>query len=71
MRYQVDIFLISPQKHMLWVRISQCFLLFFLSFFQTDFWIGFSKNLSFKIAISGRVGRLPASSQVYLLVDLF
>ena len=35
------------------------------------FWTGFLKNLSFKIAMSGRVGGRPASSEVNLLVNLF
>ena len=32
---------------------------------------GFLKNLSFKIAMSGRAGGHLASSEVYLLVNLF
>ena len=33
--------------------------------------MGFSKNLSFKIAMSGQEGRRQALSQVNLLVNLF
>ena len=38
---------------------------------DTSFWTGFSKNLSFKIAMSGPAGVCRASSQVNPSVNLF